>query len=149
MKQEYMKKIIILFILLFLLTSCNKDNSNPVITDSGLIGTWLLTNISGTTTQGSITISPGLVGISMTLVFNSDNTASLVSVQQGQTTTQRFTWITLNGAIIFTPINGGVVILLPYTESGNKINVGFTNILPSINYNGVIITSLILEFTKQ
>ena len=144
-----MKKIIFLIILLFFLTSCNKDNSNPVITDGGLIGTWVLTNISGTTSQGSVTISPGLVGMSMTLVFNSDNTASLLSVQQGQSTTQSFTWITLNGTIVFTPTTGGVIIVLPYTEVGNKINVGFTSILPSINYNGVIITSLILEFTKQ
>ena len=85
----------------------------------------------------------------MTIIFNSNNTATLLSVQQGQTTTQNFTWITLNGTIIFTPSSGGAVIILPYTQTGNKISAGFTNILPSINYNGVIITSLILEFTKQ
>ncbi len=148
-KKDNMKKTILLILLLTVLTSCNKDNSNPVITDSGLIGTWVLTNISGTTSTGSITISPGLVGISMTMVFNSDNTASLSMVQQGQTTNQSFTWITLNGNIVFTPTTGGVVIVLPYTKTGNKINVGFSNILSSINYNGINISSLILEFTKQ
>ena len=144
-----MRKIIFLIMLLSVLTSCNKDNSNPVITDNGLIGTWVLTNIRGTTPQGSVTISPDSAVISMTIIMNSDKTGSLSMIQQGQTTNQSFTWITLNGNIILTPTNGGIGIPLSYTKTGNKINVGFSNILPSISYHGVTVTSLILEFTKQ
>jgi hypothetical protein len=143
-----MKKIMFLITLLSVLTSCNKDSSNPIISQSGLVGTWILTNISGTTPQGSITVSPGLVGISMTMVLNNNNTATLTTVQQGQTTTQNFTWIDLNSTIVFTPTNGEVIIPLPYTKTGNKINVGYSSLLPSITYNGVTITSLILEFTR-
>jgi hypothetical protein len=136
--------------LLFILTSCNNNNSsNPVITNNGLIGTWLLTNISGSTPQGSITVTPGLVGISMTLVFKSDNTATLLMVQSGKTTNQSYKWITLNGTIVLTSTTGGIPIIIPYTQTGNKINVNSSSILPSINYNGVTITSLSLEFTKQ
>jgi len=148
-KDNNMKKIIFLIISLFVLTSCNTNNSNPVLTNSGLIGTWVLTSISGSTPQGSITITPGLVGISMTLVFKSDNTAILSMVQQGQTTNQSYTWITLNGTIVLTSTTGGIPIIIPYTQTGNKINVNSSSILPSINYNGVTITSIMLEFTKQ
>lgn len=145
-----MKKILFLMMLLFILTSCNNNNSsNPVITNNGLIGTWLLTNISGSTPQGSITVTPGLVGISMTLVFKSDNTATLLMVQSGKTTNQSYKWITLNGTIVLTSTTGGIPIIIPYTQTGNKINVNSSSILPSINYNGVTITSLSLEFTKQ
>jgi hypothetical protein len=136
--------------LLFTLTTCNNNNSsNPVITNNGLIGTWLLTNISSSTPQGSITVTPGLVGISMTLVFKSDNTATLLMVQSGKTTNQSYTWITINGTIVLTSTTGGIPIIIPYTQTGNKINVNSSSILPSINYNGVTITSLSLEFTKQ
>ena len=136
--------------LLFTLTTCNNNNSsNPVITNNGLIGTWLLTNISSSTPQGSITVTPGLVGISMTLVFKSDNTATLLMVQSGKTTNQSYTWITINGTIVLTSTTGGIPIIIPYTQTGNKINVNSSSILPSINYNGVTITSIMLEFTKQ
>jgi hypothetical protein len=144
-----MKKILFMIFLLSILSSCNNNNTNPVITDSGLIGVWVLTSISGTTSQGSITITPGLVGLSMTMKINSDKTASLLMVQQGQTTNQSFTWISLDGNFVLTPIGAVIGIPLPYTKTNNKINVGFSSILPSINYNGVTITSPILEFTKQ
>jgi hypothetical protein len=143
-----MKKIIFVIMLLSVLTSCN-NNSNPIITDSGLIGTWVLTNISGSTPQGSVTITPGLVSISMTMVLNSNKTASLSIVQPGQTINQNYTWTSLDGNIILTPTSGGILIVLPYTQTGNKINVNSSSILPSINYKGVTITSVKLEFTKQ
>jgi len=144
-----MKKILFLILLVSILSSCNKNDSNPVITDSGLIGVWVLTSISGTTSQGSITITPGLVELSMTMKINSDKTASLLMVQQGVTTNQSFTWNSLNGNIVLTPSGSVIGIPLPYTKTDNKINVGFSSILPSINYNGVAITSPVLEFTKQ
>ena len=87
--------------------------------------------------------------ISMKLIFNSDKTATLTMVQQGQTTNQSYTWITLNGNIVLTPTTGGIPILIPYTQTGNKINVSSSSILASISFNGVTITSLSLEFTKQ
>jgi hypothetical protein len=133
---------------LSVLTSCN-NNNNPVITDSGLIGTWVLTSISGTTPTGSITITPGLVGISMTMVLNSNKTASLSIVQPGQTTNQSYTWASLDGNIILTPTSGGILVVLPYIQTGNKLNINSNSIIPSINYNGVTITSVKLEFTKQ
>ena len=143
-----MKEIIFLIMFLSVLTSCN-NNSNPIITDSGLIGTWVLTSISGSTPQGSITITPGLASISMTMVFNSNKTASLSIVQSGQTINQSYTWTSLDGNIILTPTSGGILIVLPYTQAGNKITVNSSSIIPSIKYNGVTITSVKLEFTKQ
>jgi hypothetical protein len=148
-KSNNVTKILLLIILITILTTCNKDNSNPVITDTGLIGTWVATNVSGATPQGEISLSAGLIGIVMTIEFRGDNTAWLRWMQQGQTTIQNFAWITFDGTIIFTPAARGTVIVLPYTKAGSKINVGFTNILPSINYNGVVITSVVMEFSRQ
>jgi hypothetical protein len=62
-----------------------KDDSSPILTDSGLIDKWVFTNIRGTTSKRQITISPDLVGISMKMIFNCVNTASLATVKQGQT----------------------------------------------------------------
>lgn len=144
-----MKKILILIVFMSFFTSCKKDSSNPVATENDIVGTWVLTNISGITSQGSITILPSLVGISMTMVFKSDKTATLTMVQEGQTTNSSYNWSTLNGYISFTPTSGGVPMVLPYTINGNKVNVGFSSIIPSITYSGVTVTSLFFEFTKQ
>ena len=145
-----MKQIILLIMFLLVLTSCKKDSSNPVTTgDSGLIGTWNLTSISGSTPQGAITIPPTTAGISMTMKFNSNNTTSMSMVQQGVTTNEDFKWSTSNGNVSLTPTIGGTASILPYTLTGNKADVNFSSIIPGISYNGVTVTNLVFEFTKQ
>jgi hypothetical protein len=146
-----MKKIILLILFLTVLTSCKKDDSNPVTADNGLVGTWVLTNISGTTTsQGAISIPPSQAGISMTIVFNSNKTCTITTVQQGQTTNETDNWSTSNGKITFTPVTGGgTAMVLPYTQTGNKVNVDFSSLISSITSPGVTFTQLMFEFTKQ
>lgn len=145
-----MKQMVFLVMFLLVLTSCKKDSNNPVATgDSGLIGTWNLSSISGSTPQGTITIPPTTAGISMTMIFNSNNTASMSMVQQGVTTNQDFKWSTTNGNVSLTPTIGGTASILPYTLTGNKASVNFSSIIPGISYNGVTVTNLVFEFTKQ
>jgi hypothetical protein len=143
-----MVKIILLIVFLSLLTSCKKDSSNPTAAgDSALVGTWMLTNITGTTQQGPETVSPADAGISMTLVFNNSNVMSLSMVQQGTPTNENFKWSTSNGNLSLTPTVGGSATILPYTVSGNKADVNFISLISTLN--GVSVTSLIFEFTKQ
>lgn len=142
-----MVRIIFLIVFLFLLTSCKKDSNPTAPEDSALIGTWVLTNITGTTQQGPETVSPADAGISMTLVFNNNNIVSLSMVQQGAPTNENFKWTTSNGNLSLTPTIGGSATILPYTVSGNKADVNFISLINSLN--GVSVTSLIFEFTKQ
>jgi hypothetical protein len=130
------------------LTSCKKDSSNPTAAgNSALVGTWVLTNITGTTQQGPETVSPANAGISMTLIFNNSNAMSLSMVQQGTPTNENFNWSASNGNLSLTSPLGGAATVLPYTISGNKADVNFISLLSTLN--GVSVTSLIFEFTKQ
>jgi len=134
--------------LLSILTSCKKDDSNPVTADSGLIGTWVLTSVSGSTSQGPVTITPAQANMSMTIVFNSNKTCELTVVTNGQPTNETDTWSTSNGKVTFN--SNGTSYVLPYTLTGSKADIDFSSLITSINSTGgVTVTSLIFEFTKQ
>jgi Lipocalin-like domain len=143
-----MVRIIFLIVFLSLLTSCKKDSSNPTAAgDSALVGTWVLTNITGTTQQGIETVSPANAGISMTLVFNNSNVMSLSMNQGGTITNENLNWSTSNGNLSLTAVGGASATVLPYTISGNKADVNFISLISTLN--GVSVSSLIFEFTKQ
>jgi len=143
-----MKKIILLVLYLFILTSCNKSDSNPVTADSALDGTWVLSSISETTSQGLSTLTPSQANISMTIVFNSDKTCLITIVSDGQTSNGKEPWSTSNGNLKFT--FGINTYTLPYTITVNKVDIDFSSLIPILtNTSDVTITKMVFEFARQ
>jgi hypothetical protein len=100
--KGFLLNIIIFIFLVF--TSCTKESdqiteSQNVINNNDIIGTWLLKEIKYPSGENEITVLPENTGISMTIKFFETKTGQMITIEKGSTHIDDFTWNILGGVI--------------------------------------------------
>lgn len=145
-RNAFMFSLFVLLTLVFY-SGCKKSDSNPAspITSSNpIVGKWLLSNVTVTNANGSKTsFTPQQLGLSITMEFRNDNTATITTIDSTGTTTENGTYTYSTGVINLTNTNGEKTSV-NITMTGNK----FTTAQTLSDPNGNPIDAL-LEFIKQ
>lgn len=142
----YFKKfsLILLALLIVTLAGCKKDDNPVAPSENDLVGTWVLTQIY-LTSLGNMPVNPAEYGISGSFVLRSDKTFTVTFTfpdSEGPEV-ETGTWSAANGKITLKS-SMGESDELPYTLSGNKLNVETIIELPVLGEQPAK-----LEFTKQ
>ncbi|HEX2865913.1 MAG TPA: lipocalin family protein [Ignavibacteriales bacterium] len=144
------KAILVFFLVLIsvaLYSGCKKSDSNPtspVAQASPIVGKWALSGVTVTNQDGSkLTLTPQQMGLSITMEFRNDNTATITTIDSTGTTTENGSYTYSNGVLDLTDTNGQKQTI-NVTISGNKI----TTEQQLTDDNGNPFNAQ-LEFTKQ
>jgi hypothetical protein len=129
-------------VLVLSLSSCKKDEDNPVTSTESLTGTWVLTSIK----VSIATLTPDDADYHVTITLKSDKTFQMSLITGGQTTSSSGTYSTSNGSITFTPTSGSPMVWT-YTLSGSTLNAKTTMDLTAYGYSSETPVSLV--FNKQ
>ncbi|MCU7498797.1 MAG: lipocalin family protein [Ignavibacteria bacterium] len=144
-KAGFMYILVLMSLVIY--SGCKKDNNNPaspVTSSSPIVGKWLLSNVTVTNQDGSKTsFTPQQLGLSITMEFRNDNTATITQVDSMGTTTESGTYTYSNGVVNLTNTNGEKTTV-DITMTGNKFTTKQT--LTDANNNPF---DALLEFTKQ
>lgn len=144
-KAGFMFTLVLMSLVIY--SGCKKDNNNPaspVASSSPIVGKWLLSNVTVTNQDGSKTsFTPQQLGLSITMEFRNDNTATITQVDSMGTTTESGTYTYSNGVVNLTNTNGEKTTV-DITMTGNKFTTKQT--LTDSNNNPF---DALLEFTKQ
>ncbi|MCU7492092.1 MAG: lipocalin family protein [Ignavibacteria bacterium] len=144
-KAGFMYILVLMSLVIY--SGCKKDNNNPaspVTSSSPIVGKWLLSNVMVTNQDGSKTsFTPQQLGLSITMEFRNDNTATITQVDSMGTTTESGTYTYSNGVVNLTNTNGEKTTV-DITMTGNKFTTKQT--LTDANNNPF---DALLEFTKQ
>ncbi|MGE5438610.1 MAG: lipocalin family protein [Bacteroidota bacterium] len=144
-KAGFMYILVLMSLVIY--SGCKKDNNNPaspVTSSSPIVGKWLLSNLTVTNQDGSKTsFTPQQLGLSITMEFRNDNTATITQVDSMGTTTESGTYTYSNGVVNLTNTNGEKTTV-DITMTGNKFTTKQT--LTDANNNPF---DALLEFTKQ
>ena len=145
--KAYFMFFVVMLLTLSVYSGCKKSDSNPaspVAPASPIVGKWGLSSVTVTNSDSSkTTYTPQQMGLSITMQFNSDNTASITTADSSGTTTDTGTYTYSNGVLNLTD-TAGAKTTLNITLSGNK----FTTAQTLADDKGNPIHAL-LEFTKQ
>jgi len=128
----------ILFMASFFLFTCS-ESTGPG--EETLVGTWKLTKMKFVFTGITMEFDPEELDLSITLIINSDNTYSSVTIDEGETTTVDGTWSTSGKNLIIT--ENGETSEVEYSLNGNKLKISFEE-----EEEGETFT-IIQEFTRQ
>ncbi|MCU7495038.1 MAG: hypothetical protein HF314_03805 [Ignavibacteria bacterium] len=131
-----------------LYSGCKKDDSNPaaapVTPANPIVGKWVLSSVSVKNTDGTTSsYKPQDLGLSITMEFRNDNTATITTIDSTGTTTESGTYTYNNGVLNLTNTNGEKTTV-DIAMSGNKFTTEQT--LADDQGNPFKAT---LEFTKQ
>ena len=97
MKKFILKTVTVLLVSLILI-SCSDDKKSSTEpetvagTDQALIGSWVLIKI-----LAQITTTPDLIGLTLTVEFNANETLQFTTVDQAGTVVEAGTWTTSGG----------------------------------------------------
>jgi len=130
----------IILIISFFLFTCSESTGPD---EENLVGTWKLTKMKFVYAFFTVEVDPTdpEVDLSMTLTIKSDNTYTLVTTDEGETTTVNGTWSTTGNKLMIT--ENGEIIETEYSLDGNKLKISFEE-----EEEGETFT-LIQEFTRQ
>lgn len=138
-KSRFLTVIVLtVFIALFFI-NCGDDNPAASAEES-LVGTWVLTKMTATSSEGTLTFTPEQ--ISVTVTIKSDHTYQATIIQQGITTTETGTWSISGNTVTFTDSDGESTAVT-FTIEGNELTITFTE-----TDNGEQVT-IVQEFVRQ
>jgi len=136
---------VIILSLILAITGCKKDSSNPSSpqSGSGLVGTWILTNITAVTTTGTLSLTADQANEHITITLNSDETFLSTTVDASGTTKDGGTY-SFDSSNITLKSNSGDSLIWNYTLNGSDLLVKSTITVATL---GTI--PVTLDFKKQ
>ncbi|MGE5350486.1 MAG: lipocalin family protein [Acidobacteriota bacterium] len=144
-RSGYLFFLVLMSLVIY--SGCKKDSNNPAspaVSSSPIVGKWLLSNVTVTNKDGSKTsYTPQQLGLSITMEFRNDLTATITTADSSGTTTESGTYTYSSGVLNLTNTSGEKRTV-DITMNGNK----FTTKETLTDTNGNPIDAL-LEFTKQ
>ena len=118
-RKKSLEWAILLFITLTMIACTNEaDNivtTNETLSNSDIVGTWFLTEISYDSSGVNISLSPAVVAYSLTLKFWENKQGQILSFDSGGTKVQNINWY----------IQGNVIILNSDNEDEEYIRCEF------------------------
>jgi hypothetical protein len=100
---------ILLFITLVIMGCTDEADSlvanNETLSNSDIVGTWTLTEISYDSSGVNISLSPAVAAYSLTLKFWENKQGQILSFDAGGTTVQNINWYIQGNVIIFISEN--------------------------------------------
>ena len=142
MKNIFLKAVLVLLVGL-LLTSCSDDKKSSTEPetvsgpDQALVGNWVLTKI-----LSPIVTTPDVIGLSLTVEFNVNETLQFTTVDQEGTVVESGTWTT-SGKNLTITLEGSEPGTSPYSITDNKVAI---SAFP-FDFQGTVVMAS-LEFEK-
>ena len=108
-RKKSLEWAILLFITLTMIACTNEaDNivtTNETLSNSDIVGTWFLTEISYDSSGVNISLSPAVVAYSLTLKFWENKQGQILSFDSGGTKVQNINWYIQGNLIILNSDN--------------------------------------------
>jgi hypothetical protein len=108
-RKKSLEWAIFLFITLVMIACTDEVDSlvaiNETLSDSDIVGTWALTEISYDSSGVNIRLSPAVATYSLTLKFWENKQGQILSFDSGGTTVQNINWYIQGNVIIFISEN--------------------------------------------
>jgi hypothetical protein len=108
-RKKSLEWAIFLFITLVMMACTDEADSvvttNETLSNSDIVGTWALTEISYDSSGVNISLSPADVAYSLTLKFWGNKQGQILSFDSGGTTVQNINWYIQGNVIIFISEN--------------------------------------------
>ena len=129
--------LMLTFFVCFFLPNCSDESPD----EETLIGTWVLTKMRIDFGPYELEVDPAEIGLAITLTIREDNSFTIVTTEEGETTTSHGTWATSGNRLFVT--EEGETEELEYSLNGDKLEISFEE-----TEEGITVTQ-IQEFTRQ
>jgi hypothetical protein len=127
-RKKSLEWAIFLFITIVMMACTDEADSvvttNDTLSDSDIVGTWALTEISYDSSGVNISLSPAVIAYSLTLKFWENKQGQIISFDSGGTKVQNINWY----------IQGNVIILNSDNEEEEYIRCEFIDQHLCLNY---------------
>ena len=146
-RKKTLEWAILLFITLTMIACTDEADSvvttNETLSNSDIVGTWALTEISYNSSGINISLSPAVGTYSLTLKFWENSKGQILSIDSGVTTVQDISWY----------IQGNTIILISDNNNSEHIRCEFNNQCLCMNYAYTTLTGekvlALYIFTKE
>ena len=126
--------IICVAFVAFFAVNCDKSPTKPV--EERIVGSWELTKLIVTSSEGSMTLNLSelqLSGFSVTLNLTNDYTYTWTQTDAGETTVETGTW-SVSGKSLTTVSSDGETTTFQFTLSGNKLTLKLSEGVESFTF---------------